>query len=134
MNSEDSERIGLSVPKDYSTAMDAWFWTCPRCGQKIQHEMSIGLTEFNIKGERVCKPCFVAYDISSIPRLYKQLLALRKEAQEIELNHEPICSDECLAFDEKSDDYVKDALEYLNLVANELVVLKRIIEKAKGSI
>ena len=131
MKSEDSERIGLSVPKSYSKAMDAWFWTCPRCEQKIQHEMSISLTEYNIKGERVCKECFDAYNIESIPRCHKKLLNLRKEAQELGVIFEPICSDDLLTFDKESDDYVETALRYLDLVIRESIFLKRKIEKAK---
>ena len=131
MKSEDSERIGLSVPKSYSKAMDAWFWTCPRCEQKIQHEMSISLTEYNIKGERVCKECFDAYNIESIPRCHKKLLDLRKEAQEFGVIFDPICNEDLLAFDEKSNEYSETALRYLELVIRESIYLKRKIGKAK---
>ena len=130
-NPKVKDGIRLSVPKSYSKAMDGWFWTCPRCDQKFQHEMSISLTEYNIKGERVCKECFDAYNIESIPRCHKKLLNLRKEAQELGVIFEPICSENLLAFDEKSDDYSETALRYLELVIRESIFLKRKIEKAK---
>ena len=132
MKSREKKPITLSVPKSYSKAMDGWFWTCPRCEQKIQHEMSISLTEYNIKGERVCKECFDVYNIESIPRCHKKLLNLRKEAQELGVIFEPICRNELMAFDEKSDDYVDNASRYLELVINESVYLMKKIENAKG--
>ena len=131
MRSKDNNSIKLSVPKFYSKAMDGWFWTCQQCEQKIQHEMSISLTEYNIKGERVCKECFDAYNIESIPRCHKKLLNLRKEAQVLGVIFEPICRDDLLAFDEKSDDYVETAMRYLELVIRESIYLKRKIENAK---
>ena len=129
---DDKKITKLSVPKNYSKAMDGWFWTCPRCEQKIQHEMSISLTEYNIKGERVCKACFDVYEIESIPRLHHRLLLLRKEAQKLGVIYEPICSDDLLNFDEESDDYVNTALRYLELIFRESVYLRRKIEKAKN--
>ena len=133
-NPKVKDGIRLSVPKSYSKAMDCWFWTCPRCEQKIRHEMSISLTEYNIKGERVCNECFDAYNIESIPRCHKKLLGLRKEAQELEVINEAICSDDLLTFDKESDDYVETALRYLELVIRESIFLKRKIEKAKEKI
>ena len=130
-NPKVKDGIRLSVPKSYSKAMDCWFWTCPRCEQKIRHEMSISLTEYNIKGERVCKECFDAYNIESIPRCHKKLLNLRKEAHELGVIFEPICSENLLGFDEKSNDYVETALRYLELVIRESIYLKGKIENAK---
>ena len=57
---------------------------------------------------------------------------LRKEAQELGVIFEPICSDELLTFDKKSDDYVETALRYLDLVIRESIFLKRKIEKPEG--
>ena len=122
-------RINISTPEKYSKAMDSWFWDCPRCKEKIRIELSISLTEYNIKGERVCKQCFDLYEISSIPRIHKKLLYLRKQARELKLKYDPICRDQLMTLDEESDDYIETALRYLYLIDRECLYLEKKILK-----
>ena len=54
---DDKNITKLSVPKTYSKAMDAWFWTCPKCDQKIRIDLGDIAIECLINEVRVCKPC-----------------------------------------------------------------------------
>ena len=54
---ENKPHPKISVPKTYSKAFDKWFWTCPKCDQKIRIDLGNTAYECTINEERVCFPC-----------------------------------------------------------------------------
>ena len=135
MKPEESERIGLSVPKTYSKAFDSWFWTCCQCKERFQIKLSIcPPEEYSIKGERACKSCVKKYSISRIPKHYNELQQLRKKAQELGVNHKPICSDDFLRFDTECESYVDRAVRFGNAVFLEKKELEKAIARARTKI
>ena len=131
MSSEEKTHPKISVPKAYSKAFEKWFWTCSRCEQKIRISLSNGSTEYSIKGERVCKPCMEEYLVSRTHRLYKDLVELRNVAQELGINHKPICGDEFLKLDTKSNGIMNTAIRFDKLAYKEEKALKEAIKKVK---